>query len=100
MFSQTSVRPLDQQVVRALTDATTLSTQTGASARDLMELSKAAYYADLILYPLLVVGLGAREMTFVHAFPYVWLCSMALGLLTWTISSFRFAFRQIGRSTS
>jgi sterol desaturase/sphingolipid hydroxylase (fatty acid hydroxylase superfamily) len=50
-----------------------------------MELSKAAYYADLILYPLLVVGLCAREMAFVHAFPYVWLCSMALGLLTWTI---------------
>ena len=50
-----------------------------------MELSKAAYYADLILYPLLIVGLGAREMIFIHAFPFVWLFSMALGLLTWTI---------------
>jgi sterol desaturase/sphingolipid hydroxylase (fatty acid hydroxylase superfamily) len=50
-----------------------------------MELSKAAYYADFILCPSLIVGLGAREMIFVHAFPFVWLYSLALGLLTWTI---------------
>ena len=50
-----------------------------------MELSKTAYYADLILYPSLIVGLGTCEMIFVHAFPFVWLFSMALGLLTWTI---------------
>jgi sterol desaturase/sphingolipid hydroxylase (fatty acid hydroxylase superfamily) len=50
-----------------------------------MELSKTAYYADLILYPSLIVGLGTCEMIFDHAFPFVWLFSMALGLLTWTI---------------
>ena len=50
-----------------------------------MEQSKAGYYADFILFPLLIVGLGAREINSVHAIPYGWLFSLALGLLTWTI---------------
>ena len=50
-----------------------------------MEQSRAGYYADFILFPLLIVGLGAREMKFVHAFPCLWLCALFLGLLTWTI---------------
>ena len=45
-----------------------------------MELSKAGYYADFILYPLLIVGLGAREMNFVHTFPYVWLSTTAVSM--------------------
>jgi sterol desaturase/sphingolipid hydroxylase (fatty acid hydroxylase superfamily) len=64
-----------------------------------MELSKAGYYADLLLYPSLIVGLGAREMIFGHAFPFVWLCSMTLGLLTWTIVEYgvhRFVLHSIG----
>lgn len=64
-----------------------------------MELSKAGYYADLVLYPSLIVGLGARETIFVHAFPFVWLTSMAIGLLTWTIVEYgvhRFVLHSIG----
>ena len=45
-----------------------------------MELSKAGYDADFILYPLLIVGLGAREMNFAHIFPYVWLSTTAVSM--------------------
>ena len=70
-----------------------------------MELSKAGYYADLVLYPSLIVGLGVREMIFVHAFPFVWLCSIGSRIVdlddrrVWS-ASLRFAFYQIGRPTS
>jgi sterol desaturase/sphingolipid hydroxylase (fatty acid hydroxylase superfamily) len=57
----------------------------GAFASDPMEQSKAGYYADFILYPLLIMGLVAFETGSVHEFPYLWLCSLALGLLIWTI---------------
>jgi sterol desaturase/sphingolipid hydroxylase (fatty acid hydroxylase superfamily) len=50
-----------------------------------MEQSKAGYYADFILYPLFIIGLAAREIDAVRAFPYLWLCSLTLGLLTWTV---------------
>ncbi len=50
-----------------------------------MEQSKAGYYADFILYPVLIMGLGAFETGSVHEFPYLWVCSLALGLLMWTI---------------
>jgi len=50
-----------------------------------MEQSKAGYYADFVLFPLLIVGLGTCDVISVRAFPYMWLCALALGLLTWTI---------------
>ena len=50
-----------------------------------MEQSKTGYYADFILYPLLIIGLCAFEMNTSHTFPYGWLCSFFFGLLTWTI---------------
>lgn len=50
-----------------------------------MEQSKAGYYADFILYPVLIIGLGVFETGSVHKFPYLWLCPLALGLLMWTI---------------
>jgi sterol desaturase/sphingolipid hydroxylase (fatty acid hydroxylase superfamily) len=50
-----------------------------------MEQSKVGYYADFILFPLVIGGLAAREINLVHAVPYLWLCSLALGLLIWTM---------------
>jgi sterol desaturase/sphingolipid hydroxylase (fatty acid hydroxylase superfamily) len=50
-----------------------------------MEQSKAGYYADFILLPLVIVGLMAREVHIAHAFPYLWLCSLTLGLFLWTL---------------
>ena len=69
-----------------------------------MELSKTAYYATLDV-PVVIVGLGTCEMIFVHAFPFVWLFLMALGLLTWTIVEYgvhRFVLHsvELSRSTS
>ena len=57
----------------------------GAFASDPMEQSKPGYYADFVLYPLLIMGLGVFETGRVHKVPYLWLCSLALGLLMWTI---------------
>jgi sterol desaturase/sphingolipid hydroxylase (fatty acid hydroxylase superfamily) len=57
----------------------------GAFASGPMEQSKAEYYADFILYPLLIVSLGMFEMGSAHKVPYLWLSSLAFGLLTWTI---------------
>ena len=50
-----------------------------------MEQSKAGYYADFILYPLLITGLSVFEAGSFHKFPDLWLCSLALGLLMWMI---------------
>ena len=50
-----------------------------------MEQSKAGYYADFILYPLLIVSLGVFDLGSAHKVPYLWLSSLAFGLLTWTI---------------
>jgi hypothetical protein len=43
----------------------------GAFASDPMEQSKAGYYADFILYPLLIVSLGVFEMGSAHKVPYL-----------------------------
>jgi len=50
-----------------------------------MEQSKVGYYADFIVFPLLMVGLAIREMEVLRGFPYLWLGSVAFGLLMWTI---------------
>jgi fatty acid hydroxylase family protein len=47
---------------------------TGAFASDPREQSRAAYYADFIFYPLLIMGLGVIETGSVHKVPYLWLC--------------------------
>jgi len=57
----------------------------GVFASDPMEQSKAGYYADFILYPLLITGLSVFEAGSFHKFPDLWLCSLALGLLMWMI---------------
>jgi hypothetical protein len=76
----TSVPLMKPRVGEWSTNAQMLSSKRGAIARDWMELSKAGYYADFILYPLLIVGLGAREMNFAHTFPYVWLSTTAVSM--------------------
>ena len=43
----------------------------GAFASDPMGQSKPGYYADFILYPVLIIGLGVFEMGSVHKFPYL-----------------------------
>jgi len=68
------------RVVSGVTNAQMLSSKRGALAGDSMELSKAGYYADYILYSLPIVGLGAREMNFAHTFPYVWLSTTAVSM--------------------
>lgn len=57
----------------------------GVFASGPMEQSKAGYYADFIVYPLLIAAFGGSEINGVHGFPYLWLCSLALGLVIWTI---------------
>jgi sterol desaturase/sphingolipid hydroxylase (fatty acid hydroxylase superfamily) len=65
-----------------------------------MELSKAGYYADFIWYPVVILALGAPEVNLDLAFPYLWLSSLILGLLTWTIIEYgvhRFIFHSLER---
>jgi sterol desaturase/sphingolipid hydroxylase (fatty acid hydroxylase superfamily) len=65
-----------------------------------MDRSKASYYADMVLYPALVVGFFLAELLAVHRTPFAWLwlsCCL-LGVLVWTLVEYllhRFVFHEL-----
>lgn len=64
-----------------------------------MRLSKANYYADIVVYPVVVAALFVGEFTGAHAVaPYRWLALCAIGLCSWTLIEYvihRFVFHVV-----
>ena len=76
----TSVPLMKPRVVIGVTNAQMLSSKRGALAGRFDGTEQSRIYADFILCPLLIVGLGAREMNFAHTFSYVWLSTTAVSM--------------------
>jgi len=65
-----------------------------------MDRSKVSYYADLVLYPILVAGLFLTDLLAVHRTPFawLWLLSCLLGIPAWTLIEYllhRFVFHEL-----
>ena len=64
-----------------------------------MRLSKANYYADIVIYPMIVTALAVAEFSSISAaVPYHWLATCGVGLMSWTLIEYiihRFVFHVV-----